>query len=322
MKQHEECSGLLRNIAFDTEQASALVGSTCTLVFEKYHPLQITSDATQSATIRPELSADVATLLMGVIALDTLNMSVVAGKGTPRDGRALEVLKTIAQPVIPDLDALYEELSGAKTDPSFWEELCAADCLLLDYKLFEARSRVRSSKTYNIGMSSVALSVSRFLLHKEDTLDACHSYLFSANNKGGAFCDVLIVMGSTNMPHFSRDLLVVTKSQERLDDLCAYLKATDKKVDLKLTSLFQSSEEISSVQALRDQFAKKVCILRLILRAMQRRVENKWRPLRVNTSKPQNMIICKFNNFFSRFSGIFNRTTVVRYKYICVTLYL
>eukprot|EP01034_Spumella_vulgaris_P025067 gene25067-31479_t len=210
MNQHSECTGDLRNIAFDAEQSTALVGSACTLVFEKYHPVD-TDASTQCVADRPKMSPDVATLLMGVIALDTLNMSPQAGKGTARDGYALMLLQSQARSVAPSLDALFNELSGAKTSPAFWEELNASDCLLLDYKLFEVTNNA-VEKVFNIGIS---------------------------NNKGGALCDVLIVMGSTNEPQFTRELVVIAKSPERLADICKYLESSgdvisgDKKANAK-----------------------------------------------------------------------------------------
>ena len=73
-----ECQGDDRKIEFDSKSQKALIGSTCTLIFEKVFHLD------------PNLiDHNMATLLMGVIAIDTLNMDESAGKGTPRDLVAL-----------------------------------------------------------------------------------------------------------------------------------------------------------------------------------------------------------------------------------------
>ena len=67
MGGHAAVIGAQRNVAFDAETKKALVGSACTLVAE---------------VLSPELRADatLATLLGGVILIDTLNMDPAAAK--------------------------------------------------------------------------------------------------------------------------------------------------------------------------------------------------------------------------------------------------
>ena len=79
------------------------------------------------------LDDTISTLLMGVIALDTQNMSPEAGKGTKRDENALKYLQNISS---QNIDTLFTSLRDAKSDPSFWLSLSAEDCLRLDFKAF------------------------------------------------------------------------------------------------------------------------------------------------------------------------------------------
>ena len=124
MGEYHKVSGDRRNIAFEGDIATA--GSVCTLIFEKY------TDANSSFSTSL-LDDTISTLLMGVIALDTQNMSPEAGKGTKRDENALKYLQNISS---QNIDTLFTSLRDAKSDPSFWLSLSAEDCLRLDFKAF------------------------------------------------------------------------------------------------------------------------------------------------------------------------------------------
>lgn len=130
----------LRDVAF--AEGRALVGSACTLVAERF----LVHRAAEA------LLADgaVATLLSGVILLDTLDMDPVAAKGTARDAAALDAL-------LPRVSVgrreLFTQLQNAKLDPSWWTELNVAQCLGYDYKQGEAAGGVA------FGMSSVLVSI-------------------------------------------------------------------------------------------------------------------------------------------------------------------
>jgi inorganic pyrophosphatase/exopolyphosphatase len=90
-------SGDSRDIAF--AEGRALVGSTCTIVAERFfkaadkEAAYAASAAAGAGVGEGLLDSAVATLLMGIIALDTINMSPQAGIGTTRDAAALARLQ-------------------------------------------------------------------------------------------------------------------------------------------------------------------------------------------------------------------------------------
>jgi hypothetical protein len=108
----------------------------------------------------------VATLLCGVILLDTMDMSAAAGKGTPRDAAAL---KALLPRCLVSRDALFQALTRAKFDPAWWGSLTAAQCLGYDYKQAEANSVA-------YGVASVLVSVPA-LVAKRDFHAACDAFM-------------------------------------------------------------------------------------------------------------------------------------------------
>lgn len=156
---HDHVVGELRNIAF--EGSSALVGSACTLIAERL---------LQSSP--REIPSDLALGLLGVILLDTVNMSKSAAKGTLRDQAASDALmkmtdwsalsqqdstKQFFTSQQPDTQGLYDFLNESKFDIAFWKSLSAKDALRLDYKQFTA------SSGDVFGAASVLLPLSDFL---------------------------------------------------------------------------------------------------------------------------------------------------------------
>ena len=237
MKQHNECAGPMRNIAFNSATNVAEVASTCTLVFEKFHATA--QDTKNSFPFEPE----VATLLLGVILLDSLNMSPQAGKGTSRDGSALNHLRQITSMSNMETDKMFNELSNAKTDIAFWNNLSAEDCLLLDYKLFQARNKMNTN--FNIGMSSVLLPIERFLFFKDDVLKACDYYLTECE------CDVLVIMSMVTEPEMKREMVIVSKSEGLVSDLVSRLEHN---INLQVTPLTFETHTESEVKELVDSF--------------------------------------------------------------------
>jgi exopolyphosphatase len=133
--QHlDTCSGHARKIAFQGNQA--LVASTCTLIVERLQELW-----------EPPFPADLSLLLLGVILLDSVNMSPAAGKGTTRDAAAIDKLQqetswndlsketkkalgtSKAVREKPDTLALFEALQNAKFEGAFWESLSVRDAV-------------------------------------------------------------------------------------------------------------------------------------------------------------------------------------------------
>ncbi|XP_046550475.1 protein prune homolog 2-like [Haliotis rubra] len=129
-----------------------LVGSCCTL---------ITEEVTQDDTVT--LDTTMATLLLGTILTDTINMSEAAGKTTARDRTAIDTL-TLLLPQV-DTQALFDGIHQAKTDVS---GLSSEDLLKKDVKLLVGAS-------LSIAMCSVMMSAQDFL-HKEDVVAALGSF--------------------------------------------------------------------------------------------------------------------------------------------------
>ena len=170
-----------RIVAF--ENGHATVASTCTLVAERI--FQATTLGTnQQSTIDGTLGL----LLLGVILLDSVNMLPAAGKGTARDEDAMQMLlkqtnwtsfETVVPSLVdatalgkifpngrsamPDRTALFEVLSGAKTDPQYWLDLSVTDCLRIDYKKFIVSPPPGTSSSpllgSSIGLSSVLIDM-------------------------------------------------------------------------------------------------------------------------------------------------------------------
>lgn len=209
--EYPECKGPRRLIAFDAVSKSALVGSTCTLVAEKF-------------SSSPNLDATISTLLMGVIGLDTMNMDPKIAKGTARDRVVYEDLQRRAKDIIKDPTAFYNTLVNAKTDISYWRQLLPADALRLDYKRFEKNkgttSEAVASSTgtdiHPFGMSSVLLPVYE-LLNNEGFAD---SALEIINQQG---LDYLAIMSLVNQPDPQREIAIVSESPEVLKGVCTTL---------------------------------------------------------------------------------------------------
>lgn len=204
---HSHVEGDNRNVAF--EGRDALVGSTCTLVAERLFRAVASLD---DATVDPSASL----ALLGVILLDTMDMSVEAGKGTIRDKSAIEtILKHTDWSKIntsamsesergvfvqsdegrPSRSALHDLLRNSKFDKEFWNDLSAWDCLRIDYKRFEPpRASNLTPAPIPFGMSSVLLPLSDFL-SKDDCIESIVKYLLPT--EGGAGVPLLGILTMT-----------------------------------------------------------------------------------------------------------------------------
>ena len=262
-------SAVLRDIAYDAVSGNAEVASTCTLVAERY------LDAANAAA----LSEDIATLLVAVIAVDSINMDPVAGKGTPRDLRAMTDL-TARFPSV-DRDRLFALMSNAKLDPPFWESLTARDALEIDYKEFAgttaptgrrgsfretqfgisavlqvtlprhfplAPSRVVVPHNYALALSTIrthhhtaATQPAAAFLTKPDLPEALSAY-FSEPYRNH---DLLAVMTFVVKPTPRRELLFFAQTQARMDALTAFLGKQDQ---LQLTAIDLDAAEIGGLR--------------------------------------------------------------------------
>ena len=204
LKKHLHCTGSNRRVAFNEAIAKPEVGSACTLVFEQFREQA------------PALLDDaVATLLMGVIALDTMNMDPSIGKGTARDQAALEALSQIA---VANRQALFDRLRLSKMDIEFWKSLSADNACKLDYKSFSAT--LTNGRSISYGMSSVLLPV-ELMLTKPDILATVQKYLVADKQ------DLLIVASFVDGEKPYRQVLIFARSQEKLLRVSDYLRAID-----------------------------------------------------------------------------------------------
>ena len=193
-----------RNIAF--RGRDALVGSTCTLVAERVFKVadSIASGGDEDVA---KLDPSASLALLGVILLDTMDMSPEAGKGTDRDLAAINALldrtdwsqlntESIEEStrsvfkvddggsgaVRPCRAALHDLLRSSKFDETFWQDMSVYDCLRIDYKRFEPTSPCADSPSVPVpfGMSSVLLPLSKFL-SKESCIASLTRYMEEAD---------------------------------------------------------------------------------------------------------------------------------------------
>jgi inorganic pyrophosphatase/exopolyphosphatase len=183
--------GTARNIAYDSATARPLVGSACTLIAESYFEC---IDAS-----RCEVDRELATLLLGVVALDTFNMDAAMGKGTPRDEAAMTRLESQA---LRPRDDLFKLLRDAKLDPEFWRGLSASHAFLLDYKEFSS-----PSTGFTSGVSSVLLSVQEFI-QKPGVFEETANMLRRGN------VHAVVAMALETQPEAKRSLYVATLSED------------------------------------------------------------------------------------------------------------
>jgi len=197
---HPHVTGESRDIAFEfTAEGTgrATVASCCTQVAELF--------LRQAEAIEPE----VATLLLGVIAIDSANFLPAAGKVTPRDLAAAEALAPLAT---SSSDDLFELLSNVKYDVAFWNSLSVPDCLRYDYKQFESACHV-------FGMSSVLCSIEG-LAQKDSFLEALQQFQKQKN------IELLVIMSHERKPTSRRQLLLFSSQPESIRGVFEYLMDT------------------------------------------------------------------------------------------------
>jgi exopolyphosphatase len=215
----DSCSGAARHIAFADNKA--LVASTCTIMVER---LQETWD--------PPYPVSVGVLLLGVILLDSVNMIPKAGKGTPRDGAAIEtlldhtdwqdlspraaaILKVSSETGKPDTQAFFDALQNAKFDPSFWKALSVRDALRLDYKRFSTEN---SGTSISFGVSTVLLPMPDFV-SKSNLVDGLQGYMQEADVD---FLGVMLTY-TVNSSGLGRQLVLCGRNPFPLEEMVKFI---------------------------------------------------------------------------------------------------
>jgi exopolyphosphatase len=134
---HAAVKGGARVVSFDpTEGVQRGVGSACTLI------AQLIAAQPGGAVLLSAHGGQLATLLTGVVLLDTVNMDPKMGKATAEDIAALGVLSAARRAAgVPDVDAtgsLFDRLARAKTDAAFWQSLSVEQTLQYDLKQYNS----------------------------------------------------------------------------------------------------------------------------------------------------------------------------------------
>eukprot|EP00638_Chattonella_subsalsa_P006371 CAMPEP_0117749502 /NCGR_PEP_ID=MMETSP0947-20121206/9771_1 /TAXON_ID=44440 /ORGANISM="Chattonella subsalsa, Strain CCMP2191" /LENGTH=397 /DNA_ID=CAMNT_0005567411 /DNA_START=160 /DNA_END=1353 /DNA_ORIENTATION=- len=225
MGEHPEVTGENRLIAFEENEGGgkATVASCCTQVAE----LLLSLDG--------EMEPELATLLLGVIAVDSVNFTQEAGKVTPRDIAAAEALAPYA---LHSADDLYKILSEAKNDPEFWRGVSVLDCLRYDYKQFTSGSHV-------FGMSSIPESVET-MASKEGFVEAVQQY--TADKQ----IELLAIMSYQKEPQPQRKLFLYSEQEEEIiSDLVSHLQNSETFMELEAKMLTDLNIPLS------DDFQKR-----------------------------------------------------------------
>ena len=238
----DTCSGSARNVAF--AHGKALVASACTLVAERW----------KRAWEKP-YPGSIGVLLLGVILLDSVNLSPDAGKVTRRDRKAVQdllqhtewhdftpELQSVLQitPISgPNITSFFDLLQSAKYDKDFWSSLSIRDALRLDFKSFEYRngdfgvSTVLMPLRDFLAKSNLAKGVKLFMeAHEQQFL----AIMFASERKGKNLERQLALCG---IPSFPMDALAAFLLNEEYDQASLALE------ELEQTSLSPSESGLS-----------------------------------------------------------------------------
>lgn len=137
----------VREIAFS--EGRALVASNCTLVAEKI------LESCSKHGRNDDLYALPATLLLAVIALDSVNFNPSAKKVTARD---IAIAAELEKSAFASKEALFEWLQAEKFNPAHWDSFSIRDCLRCDYKEFEL-----SPNSTQYGVSAILIDLDEFV---------------------------------------------------------------------------------------------------------------------------------------------------------------
>eukprot|EP00644_Phytophthora_capsici_P007195 jgi/Phyca11/506802/fgenesh2_kg.PHYCAscaffold_22_\ len=147
--QHQDVKK--REVAF--ADGNALVASTCTLVAERLKEVE-----------SHEAHKLLSTMLLGVIALDSINFDPSAKKVTPRDIKAAEKLQETA---FAKKEELFKWLQAEKFNPAHWGAFTLQNCLQVDYKEFTFSTATGGST--KVGISAVLIDLEAFVLKTKDS---------------------------------------------------------------------------------------------------------------------------------------------------------
>lgn len=215
----ETCSGSDRTIAFANDKA--LVASACTLVAERLRKVW-----------EPPYPASIGVMLLGVILLDSVNLSREVGKVTQRDKDAIDdllvntdwqdlptesrlIIGMATDDLAPNTTMLFNVLQGAKYDKGFWEFLSVRDALRYDYK--EAISCEQ-----RFGVSTVLMPLRAFF-GKDKVVTGILEYMVEMNV---AFLGIMFA-SIDDEGHLSRQLALCASDGLSIKDFDEFLRDSD-----------------------------------------------------------------------------------------------
>ncbi|KAK8804728.1 hypothetical protein JH06_3072 [Blastocystis sp. subtype 4] len=139
--RYPHVTGSMRTISYDPTIERG-VGSCCTLIAEKLRQCSVTPQ-------HPVL----ASLLEGVILLDTLNLSPTVNKTTLQD---ISIVHWLQSFVSIDQESLYKRLFNSKYDPTLWKSMSIREAFEYDYKVYQRNG-------IQIGWSAVLIDLSLYM---------------------------------------------------------------------------------------------------------------------------------------------------------------
>ncbi len=170
------------------------VGSTCTLVAEKY-----------LAEAPASIDVSIGTLLLGTILLDTVDLDPEAGRVKDEDKKAAAAL---IEKTGLNRKALFETLQFEKFNVS---SLGSYDLLRKDYKEWNLNGKM-------CGIGSVLMSVVDWLEKDKDIVESFDKFLKERK------LDLLLSMNAFTKPEFTRNLVVYVPDAALRRSLVAFLE--------------------------------------------------------------------------------------------------
>ena len=169
----DTCYGPHRSVAF--AKGRPTVASTCTLVAERLR-----------LVVCPPYPAPIGILLLGVILLDSVNLSAEAGQVTQRDRDAVkdllqnvewdqlsnetrQRLSMLEDDHAPGTNLLFRTLQAAKYDPRFWQDMSVMETLHYDFKEYFSSDEM-------FGISTILMPLDQFL-HKRNLLEGILQFM-------------------------------------------------------------------------------------------------------------------------------------------------
>lgn len=235
-----------RNIAF--HNGLPTVGSCCTLVGERL--LHYYSSARDDPNqVEFELDPGVSLALLGTIVLDTINMDKLANRGTPRDQNVIDQLMyhtnwsskllphitdfysasndstsspSLNNQLLLSLQRIHKQLSNAKFDPTFWNELSVIDCLRMDYKEFQSNNYIHDKDdASSFGISSILIPLHQ-LEKKDRFLEQIYHFIHARKVKLLAVMS-LSFLDADGKKVPQREVMILTFDQKASDTMIAAL---------------------------------------------------------------------------------------------------